>query len=105
MGSETPTTSDAEGVYDISIKLKLESLAHKAFHFLQATTTIQNVTARAFAMFAVEHPEVGKWYDAYFLDHWDEIRKQKEHLEFMQHPGDDRNRVMTKFYELFVARK
>jgi len=56
-------------------------------------------------MFAVEHPEVGKWYDAYFLDHWDEIRKQKEHLEFMQHPGDDRNRVMTKFYELFVARK
>ena len=90
---KTPTTCDVEGVYAISgpRRLKMASLQRKAFHFLKATTTLQNITERAFGMFAVEHAEVGKWYDEYFKDHWDEIRKLREHEQFMTRleEGDD----------------
>lgn len=103
---ETPTTSDAEGVYGISIRLKLESLAPKAFHFLKATTNVQNITARAFGDFAAGHPEVEKWYDQYFLEHWDnEIKGLQEHHDFMQQLAEnDFPRVMRKFWRLISAK-
>jgi len=109
---ETPTTCDVEGVYNVSApqRLNMESLQRKAFHFLKATTNLQNITARVFGTFAAEHTDVGKWYDEYFLDHWDdEIRKLQEHEQYMTQleEGDDANyrRVTKKFRKMLQERK
>ena len=88
----------------------MESLQRKAFHFLKATTNLQNITARVFGTFAAEHTDVGKWYDEYFLDHWDdEIRKLQEHEQYMTQleEGDDANyrRVTKKFRKMLQERK
>jgi predicted choloylglycine hydrolase len=92
-------------VYAISIRLKLESLARKAFHFLQATTNIQNITARVFGEFAAEHPEVERWYEEYFLARWDEVKGLKEHNDFMQPSGGNDCRVFQNFWRLLSSRK
>ena len=108
---ETPTTCDIEGVYNVSApqRLNMESLQRKAFHFLKATTNLQNITDRVFGTFAAEHTDVGKWYDEYFIDHWDEIRKLQEHEQYMTQleEGDDANyrRVTKKFRKMLQERK
>ena len=111
---ETPTTCDVEGVYTISgpRRLNMESLQRKAFHFLKATTNLQNITDRVFdGKFAVEHSDVGKWYDEYFIDHyWDEIRKLPEHEQSMARleEGNDVievRRVTKKFRKMLQERK
>ena len=102
-GDEIPTTCDVEGVYAISSRLKMESLQRKAFHFLKATTNIQNIDERVFGTFAAEHTDVGTWYNDYFRERRDEIMQQQEHEQFMTRMEDDDDnykRVMTKFRRL-----
>jgi hypothetical protein len=108
---ETLTTCDVEGVYAVSgpRRLNMESLQRKAFHFLKATTNLQNITDRVFGTFAAEHTDVGKWYDEYFTDHWDEIRKLQEHEQSMtrlEEPCDvNSRRVTKKFRKMLRERK
>jgi predicted choloylglycine hydrolase len=87
----------------------MESLQRKAFHFLKATTNLQNITERVFGTFAAEHADVGKWYDEYFTDHWDEIRKLQEHEQSMARLEEDDNvdyrHVMKKFRKMLQERK
>ena len=100
---EAPMTCDAEGVYAISRRLKVESLQRKAFHFLQATTNLQNVTARVFGKFAAEHMDIQKWYDEYFIKHYKEIKQLPEHNFFLTEligTGGEFERVMVKFWEM-----
>ena len=107
---ETLMTCDAEGVYAISGRLKLPSLQSKAFHFMQITTDLQNITSRVFGEFASKHPGVEKWYDEYFKTHRQEILVQKEYNKFMdtleqrdlKEEGDlkEFRRVMAKYRKL-----
>ena len=90
--SDIPMTSDAEGVYAIARRLLLDHLSKKAFHFLQSTCTIHNITKRVFSNFAAAHEEVGRFYDGWFLERWNEVKNTEEFEDYFEemegNPGD-----------------
>ena len=105
--SEIPSTGDAEGIYAIAHRLMVESLEKKALHFLQSTCTIQNITSRTFGTFAAGHKDPTKLYDAFFLEHWDEVKHLPEFEKFFVGLEDDPSeyvRVNTKFRHMMGAR-
>lgn len=67
---DLPYTCNAEGIYATSHHLQLSSLDKKAFHFLKATCTVDNITRKVFSKFAEKHAEVGTMYDEFFLENW-----------------------------------
>lgn len=108
LDSEIPITSDAEGIYAIAHRLKVESLQRKALRFLQSTCTLSNITERAFSPFAVEHPEAEEWYDAFFMKHWDQIGPMPEFMKVFVALEKNRAeyiRMTRKFLRMMVDRK
>lgn len=104
---ETPTTHDAEGIYAISHRLMVDSLAEKALHFMQSTTNLGNITARTFGRFANAYKDVQKWYDDYFMKHWDEIRRGPAFEKFfvgLESDPEEYIRVNTKFRGMITGR-
>ena len=104
--SSIPTTFDAEGIYEIAECLKVESLKKKAVHFLQATCNVHNITPRVFGVFAKVHQDLSKLYDAYFQEHWDEVKESPRFEEYfieMKDPEESR-RINTKFRSMIRAR-
>ena len=85
--SDVPTTIDAEGIYEIAYDLKIESLEKKALHFLRATCNVDNITCRAFSNFAATHQNVGKVYDDYFMEHWNNVKNSITFEEFFNDSG------------------
>ena len=102
--SDAPSTLDAEGIYDIAHSLRVECLERKALHFLEATCNIDNITARTLSKFAAEHEIVEKLYDAYFLEHWNEVRQSSEFEEIFTQTKElvESNRINTKFRKLML---
>jgi hypothetical protein len=103
---DIPITADAEGVYAISHRFKLECLDNKAFHFLKATCNVRNITARTFSGFAAEHEVVGGMYDEYFLRHWEEVKRTDEFEEYFVDVEDDVQklvRVTKKFRKMMKS--
>jgi len=100
---DIPTTINTEGIYAIAHRLMLDSLTVKALHFLQASCTLQNITARAFGKFGATHEVVGEMYDNYFMKNWDEIVETNEFEEFfleMEKDPEEYIRVNTKLREM-----
>jgi hypothetical protein len=100
-------TDAGEGIFAISRRLMVNSLAEKALHFIQSTTDIENITARTFGKFAAEHDDVGKWFDAYFIEHWSKIRHGEEFEDFfvkLESDPEEYIRVNTKFRKLIMER-
>jgi len=99
-------TTDAEGVYRIAKKRSIPSLQRKALHFLEATCNVENITSRTFSPFAAEHREIGFLYDAYFIQHWEEVKKSSSFKDFWQTLEAERDdlkeysRVNKKFREM-----
>ena len=105
--SDIPTTCDAEGIYSLSQRLMVDSLEKKALHFLQATCDLENISKRTFGRFAADHEEVGKWYDRYFISHWNEVRKGEEFERVfveLENDHEEYIRVNTKFRALIKDR-
>jgi hypothetical protein len=104
---DIPITDDAEGVYALSHRFGLDCLDRKAFHFLQATCDVGNITARTFSGFAAEHREVGEMYDAWFLRHWDEVKETAEFEKYFDDLEEDNEklvRVTKKFRKMMKGR-
>lgn len=104
--SEIPATMDAEGVYATARRLLLEHLSKKAFHFLQSTCDVKNITRRVFSAFAAAHEEVGRFYDEWFSEHWNEIKVTPEFDEFfeeMEGNCEEFIRVNNKFRKMIKA--
>lgn len=78
---DVPATKDAEGVYKVATALKIKSLGDKTMHFLSASCTVNNISRRAFSIFAKEHPEVSGVYDAYFLKYYAAVIETDEFAE------------------------
>ena len=103
------TTHDAEAVYAIARRLQVHELQQKAAHFLKATTNLENISERTFGRFALQHEELGLWYDKFFIDHWDDLKSRRKH-EFMKVFTDLRGnfeeylRVTTKFLDMIIHR-
>jgi hypothetical protein len=106
MDPEIPVTGDAAGIYDIATRLLVPSLQKKALHFLQCTLDVQNITARTFGSFATQHPELERLYDAYFMEHWEEIKKLPGCESFFVglEGSDEYIRANTKFRKFFRER-
>jgi hypothetical protein len=103
--SNVPTTIDAEGIYGIAYLLKIEPLEKKALHFLEATCNIDNITPRTFSRFAATHPNVGKLYDKYFMEHWDKVKCSKKFGEYFKDMNsEDSERVNRKFRDMMIER-
>lgn len=83
-----PATKDVEGVYKIAKALEIEPLRDKAMHFLIASCTVNNISGRAFSIFAKEHSEVSEVYDAYLLKHYAEVIESDEFKEIYDSEGD-----------------
>ena len=81
---EVPATADAEGIYEMGVRLLIPPLRRKAIHFLSSTCTMQNITAKTFGIFASRHGEIEELYDSYFNTHWDEVLHSNEFEEFFQ---------------------
>jgi hypothetical protein len=106
----TPTdmdaTSNAEGIYAIAHELLIEPLEKKALHFLQATCNLENITQRTFGRFASKHQAAQKWYDVYFMEHWNEVKNKKEFDTFFDKLEADEQefiRVNRKFRQMIVS--
>jgi len=101
---DLPFTTNAEGIYATSHRLQLDSLDRKAFHFLQATCTVENITWKVFSKFAEKHEMVGEMYDGYFLRNWDRVKRSKEFERFFEELEDgdfeEYIRVNRKFREM-----
>jgi hypothetical protein len=101
--NEIPTTTDVEGVYAITHRLMLDDLSTKAAKFLGKTCTIRNITSRAFSHFAVTYEAIEKVYDAYILEHWQDVVGGTEFEEFFRDVEDNPEefvRVSTKLRAL-----
>jgi hypothetical protein len=102
--SPVPNISEgeAEGIYTLSVALKLEPLRKKALHFLEATCTITNISSRTFSAFARENPEVRKVYESYILSHWKEVLWTDEFEKAVASQNDlvEQDRISSKFLEL-----
>lgn len=93
-------THDAEAVYALAHRLMIDSLEHKAAHFLKATTNVENISQRTFAKFALEHQAMGTWYDEYFLVRWEEVKSGGEFekvFDRLEEDVDEYVRVSIKF--------
>lgn len=101
-----PTTIDAEGIYEIAHDLNIESLKRKALRFLQATCNVDNITSRAFGSFAATHQNVGKVYDEYFMEQWNEVKNSAKFDKFFSTVEDraEERRVNTKFRKMMRER-
>lgn len=101
--SDIPTTCNGEGIYNIASNLKIKLLEQKVLSFLGATCDLNNIVARTFSKFAATNPAVGKLYDAYFVRHWRELRKNKALIEKVFASANDpeeANRMNTKFRDM-----
>jgi hypothetical protein len=87
--NDIPTTADIGGVYAIAHRLMLDDLSAKAAIFLGDTSTVGNITARAFGKFAATYQAVEKVYDEYLLGHWQQIIGGAEFEEFFRDAEDD----------------
>jgi hypothetical protein len=95
-----PVLMDAEGLYATAHRLSLLPLEKKAFHFLTSTCNIRNITARAFGRFAAAHPDVAKYYDAYFLENWKQVKVADEfdqYFDSLENNGDEYKLANKKF--------
>jgi hypothetical protein len=104
---EIPTTSDAEGIYAIAHRLGLESLQAAAFHFLKSTTNLDNISERTFGAFACKHEAVGIWYDQWFLNKFENIKRLHNFEDvFVSREGDEKEyiRVSTKYRKMISSR-
>ena len=104
---ELPHTSNAEGVYAIAHRLMVRPLEHKAFHFMKSTSNINNITERTFCKFTSLHEEISKWYDTFFLEHWDQIQHLPEFEDYFVRLEDDHEeyvRVNVKFRKMMRGR-
>jgi hypothetical protein len=104
--SDVPTTTDAEGIYEIAYNLNIEPLEKKALHFLKATCNVDNITSRAFGSFAATHQNVGKVYDEYFMEQWNNVKNLTKFEKFfstVEDPAEER-RVNTKFRKMMRER-
>jgi hypothetical protein len=101
--SNVPTTIDAEGIYEIACRYKIEPLEEKALHFLEATCNIDNITSRAFSRFAEKHPNAGKLYDKYFMEHWDKVKCSTKFEKYFTEKNSC-GRVNTKFRNMMTGR-
>lgn len=104
--SDIPTTPDAERIYEIAHDLKIEPLEKKALHFLEATCNVDNITSRAFGSFAARHQNVGKLYDEYFMEHWNQVKDLARFETFFTTAKDleEEKRVNTKFRKMMRER-
>jgi hypothetical protein len=75
---DIPSTNDAEGIYAIAHRLNVDSLKRKALRFLKSTSTLTNISGRTFSSFAAAHPEAEEWYDAFFMENWDQVKHTPE---------------------------
>jgi hypothetical protein len=85
----------------------VESLEKKAFHFLQATTNLENISSRTFGEFAAMNKQVGTWYDEYFMEHWTEIKRGEKFEQVFAQLEDDHEeslRVNKKFRAIIRRR-
>ena len=85
----------------------VESLEEKAFHFLKATTNLENISSRTFGNFSATHNQVGQWYNKYFMEHWTEIKKTDEFEQVFAELEDDHEeslRVSKKFRAMIKER-
>ena len=82
-------TSNAETIYEIAHRLLLDSLTSKALHFLKSTCTPHNITARVFGSFASLHDDVGKLYNSYLMENWNQIVRTSEFKEFLSDLEED----------------
>jgi hypothetical protein len=104
--SEIPTTNDAEGIYAIAHRLLLEDLSKKAFHYLQATCNVGNITKRSFGRFAADHQDVERYYDDWLLNRWEEVRNSEEFEQYfkeMEANYEEHIRITRKFRRLFKS--
>ena len=86
----------------------IKTLEKKAFHFLQATTDLGNISSRTFGRFAAAHKQVGKWYDEYFMERWNVIKRGEEFEQLFAELEDDHEeslRVNRKFREMIKERE
>ena len=93
--------TDAEAVYGIAHRLMIRSLEDKAAHFLHATTNVENISSRTFAKFALDHGQLGEWYDEWFLGRWKDIRDHggvEEVLAGLEGDWAEYVRVNKKFH-------
>jgi hypothetical protein len=101
---DIPFTINAEGIYATSHRLQLDSLDKKAFHFLKATCTVDNITSKVFSKFAEKHEMVGQMYDDYFLENWGTVKNCGEFARFFGdlEDGDfeEYKRVNRKFIDM-----
>ena len=88
------------------MSLKIEPLEEKALHFLEATCNIDNITSRAFSLFAAKHPNAGKLYDKYFMEHWNQVKDLARFETFFTTAKDleEEKRVNTKFRKMMRER-
>lgn len=93
-------STDAEKVYEIAHSLMIPSLEDKAVHFLRATTNLGNICGRTFGVFAREHGRLGRWYDEWFLERWEDIKGAggvEEVFEGLEGDWEEYVRVNKKF--------
>lgn len=100
-------THESEAVYAIARRLDVSSLADKAAHFLKATTTISNISERTFGQFAMQHEDMQRWYDEYFMRNWDVVKRRGEFKRvFRESLGDleEYIRITMKFQQMIIER-
>jgi hypothetical protein len=98
-----PVTMDAEGLYATASRLHLDSLAKKAFHFLQATTDVRNISSRVFGRFAAVYADVGKFYDEFFLRNWEQVKRTEDleqYFDSLEENYEEHIRVNKKFRKM-----
>ena len=99
---QVPTTSNAEGLYELASIIKLKPLMQKSLKFLRASCNMNNIISRAFSPFAERNPEVGAVYDAYLVRNWKAVLPTEELAKTVVPPEDEVKirRISAKFLEL-----
>jgi hypothetical protein len=100
-------TDDAEGIYAIAHRLLISPLLEKSLKFLEDTCSPQNITGRAFGKVAATYETIGKTYQAYLLEHWNEVIKDPSFEQFFAEVEEDKTeaqRVNALLRELVRSR-
>ena len=103
--SNPHATDDAEGIYAIAHRLLISPLLDKCIKFLVDTCSPQNITARAFGKVAATYEAIGKTYQTYLLDHWNDVIQDPSFEEFFAEvKGEESQRVNALLRELVRSR-
>ena len=84
VGPLGPRPVSAKAVYRLADKLDLPALKIRAFQHICGQMTSQNIPAEVFSRFSSTFEDVRKVQVAFFLQHWQEIKKSETMTQIWQ---------------------